>query len=44
MFLFLLGTNFVVSQDLSALIYFRIIYLIVDVFYGILGFIYKTKT
>jgi len=43
-FLFLLGTNFVVSQDLSALIYFRILYLIVDVFYGILGFIYKTKT
>ncbi len=43
-FLFLLGANFVVSQDLSALIYFRILYLIVDVFYGILGFIYKTKT
>jgi hypothetical protein len=43
-FLFLLGANSVVSQDLSALLYFRILYLIVDVFYGILGFIYKTKT
>lgn len=43
-FLFLLGTNFTVSQDLSALLYFRILYLIVDVFYGILGFIYKTKS
>ena len=42
-FLFLLGTNFTVSQDLSALLYFRILYLIVDIFYGFLGFIYKTK-
>lgn len=42
-FLFLLGTNFEISQDLSALIYFRILYLIVDVFYGILGLIYKFK-
>lgn len=42
-FLFLLGTNFTVSQDLSTLLYFRILYLIVDIFYGFLGFIYKTK-
>tara|TARA_B100000575_G_C23141370_1_gene664316 strand:- start:1365 stop:2228 length:864 start_codon:yes stop_codon:yes gene_type:complete len=42
-FLFLLGANFTVSQDLSALLYFRILYLIIDVFYGFLGFIYKTK-
>ncbi len=42
-FLFLLGTNIVISDDLNALLYFRILYLIVDIFYGILGFIYKTK-
>ena len=42
-FLFLLGTNFTVSQDLSTLLYFRILYLIVDIFYGFLGFLYKTK-
>ena len=42
-FLFLLGTNFTVSQYLRALLYFRILYLIVDIFYGFLGFIYKTK-
>ena len=43
-FLFLLGTNFVISDDLSSLLYFRILYLIVDSFYGTLGFVYKTKT
>jgi len=42
-FLFLLGTNFTVSQDISTLLYFRILYLIVDIFYGFLGFLYKTK-
>ena len=42
-FIFLLGTENLISQEILSLIYIRMLYLIVDSIYGLSGFIYKIK-
>lgn len=42
-FIFLLGTDISISQEVTTLLYIRILYLIVDTVYGVAGFIYKSK-
>tara|TARA_B100000686_G_C16723229_1_gene936218 strand:+ start:759 stop:1622 length:864 start_codon:yes stop_codon:yes gene_type:complete len=38
------NASFNFSEQLDALIYIRLLYLIVDVFFGLIGFIYKNKS
>ena len=42
-FIFLLGTGDLISEEILSLIYIRMLYLIVDSIYGLSGFIYKTR-
>ncbi len=42
-FIFLLGTENLISEEILSLIYIRMLYLIVDSIYGLSGFIYKIK-
>ena len=42
-FIFLLGTEDLISEEILSLIYIRMLYLIVDSIYGLTGFIHKTR-
>ena len=42
-FIFLLGTEDLISEEILSLIYIRMLYLIVDSIYGLSGFIHKTR-
>ena len=42
-FIFLLGTGDLISEEILSLIYIRMLYLIVDSIYGLTGFIHKTR-
>tara|TARA_Y100000591_G_C21810249_1_gene687448 strand:- start:182 stop:1045 length:864 start_codon:yes stop_codon:yes gene_type:complete len=42
-FIFLLGTENLIPEEILSLIYIRMLYLIVDSIYGLSGFIYKIK-
>lgn len=42
-FIFLLGTENLISEEILSLIYIRMLYLIVDSIYGLSGFVYKIK-